>query len=142
MAAGSGWFYDESFICSSSASLTGSQFCIVALSTGSVLNGRAPIVICASATQGVPGGIGVLQDTPNVLRAGAVRLAGITKLVATTSAAITQGALITSNALGQGVVADTSGQLVFGRALSGSTGLVAGSLFDLLLTGPYPLGLV
>lgn len=142
MAAASGFFYDESFVCSTSASLASSQFTLVSLSTGSTINGRAPIVLCASATQGVSGLFGVLQDTPNVGRAGDVRILGVSKVVCTTSAGVPQGSLITSNALGQAIVADTSGQLVIGKALSGSTSLAVGALIDVLITGPYPLGLV
>ena len=142
MAAASGWFYDESFICSTSASLVAGQFTIVGFSTGSTIQGRLPIITCVNTSGNVAQGVGVLQDTPAVNRAGSVRLLGITKLVATTSAAVTAGAQVTCNALGQGMVADTSGQTVYGRALSGSTGLVAGSEFDLLLTGPVTLTLL
>ena len=136
MAAASGFFYDESFVAATSASLVANQFCIVALSTVTTINGRAPIILCPNSSSGVNGGFGILQDTPNVGRAGDVRILGISKLVATTSAAITQGALITSTTAGQGCVADTTGQVVFGRALSGSTALGVGSLIDLLITGP------
>lgn len=142
MAAASGWFYDESFTAATSASLAAVQFTLVAFSTGTTINGRLPMIQCATASQGVAGLFGILQDTPAAGRAGDVRILGISKLVATTSAALTAGALVTSNAVGQGCVADTSGQLVIGRALSGSTALVAGSLVDVLITGPSPLGLV
>lgn len=142
MAAASGFFWDESFVAATSASLASAQFSIVTLSTGTTLNGRGPIVLCTSSTQGVTGAMGVLQDNPAAGVAGSVRLAGITKCLATTSAAVTQGAFITCTTGGMGMVADTSGQLVIGKALSGSTGLVSGSLFDLLISGPYPLGLV
>lgn len=142
MSAASGWFYDESFVAATSASLTASQFCIVALSTVTTVNGRAPIILCPNSSAGVNGGFGILQDTPNVGRAGDVRILGITKLVATTSAAVPQGSLITCTTAGQGCVADTTGQAVFGRALTGSNSVqAAGSLIDLLITGPYSFAL-
>lgn len=137
MAAQSGWFYEESFVAATSASLATSYGAFVAPSTG-IFNGRIGIALCVTSTAGVGAALGVLQDAPLAGRAGAVRLQGIAKLLATTSASITAGQFLTCTTGGMGMPADTVGQLVMARALSGSTGLVVGSLIDALLVGPYP----
>lgn len=138
MAAAGGWFHDVTFLASTSASMATGQFTFVCPSTATVSGGRYSIQLCVSTTNGGgAGGMGILQDAPLAGRAGDVRVAGISKVVATTSASITLGGWLTPNGSGQAMVADTTGQLVLARALSASTGLVAGSLVDALLVGPF-----
>lgn len=148
MTVQSGFFWDESFICASSASLQSQQFTAVSLSTSLIPSGAGSsaslplVILTASASQGVNGAVGVLQNDPKVLQAAIVRLLGSTKMVATTSAAVTYGALITSTTAGQAMVADTTGQLIIGRCIVPSTGLVAGSLCEVLIQPMHSLGLV
>lgn len=149
MSVSGGWFAEESFVCSSSASLVAAQYCAVSLTTALGTGGQStgvgtlPIVILtASATQGINGAIGILQNDPKVTQAAIVRFLGSSKMVATTSAAIVTGNQITSTTAGQAMVADTSGQRVLGIALSGSTTLLAGALIEVLLPAPHSLGLM
>lgn len=139
MATQSGFAYDESCVAATSASLATSQFLAVAITTGALFNGRTPIVLCVSSTNGTNGAVGVLQDTPAAGVVGLVRFDGITKMVASTSAGVYQGALITTNGSGQAMVADATGQLVIGRCVSSATtaAQVAGSLVEVLLRGPF-----
>lgn len=137
MAAQGGWFYEESFVTASSASLASSFGAFVAPSTG-IFNGRLGIALCVTSTAGIGSALGVLQDAPAAGRAGAVRLQGICKLLATTSGSISAGAFLTCSTAGNAMAADTVGQLVMARALVGSTGLAAGTLIDALLVGPFP----
>ena len=144
MAVQSLWIWDESFISTTSASYATNQFFIVALSTSLATgaSGLPQVILCASATEGVNGAIGVLQDTPKQGQAANVRLLGISKVVATTSAAVTFGSLVTCNAAGYAMVADTTGQQVLGRCIAASTTLVSGAVAEILMTGPYGLQLV
>ena len=143
MAVQSSWIWDESFISTTSASYATNQFFIVTLSTaGTGASGLPQIVLCASATEGVNGAIGVLQDTPKQGQPANVRLLGISKVVATTSAAVTFGSLVTCNAAGFACVADTTGQQVLGRCIAASTTLALGAYAEVLMTGPYGLQLV
>lgn len=138
MSVQSGFFWDETFICASSASLLTAQFTAVSLTTSLVpasggVQSLPSVIASASATEGVNGAVGVLQNDPKVLQGAIVRLLGSTKMVATTSAAVTYGSLVTVNALGQACVADTTGQRVIGQCIQGSTGLVSGSLVEVLM---------
>lgn len=147
MSVQSGFFWDETFICASSASLVAAQFTAVSLTTSLVpaaggVQGLPSVIAAANATQGVNGAIGVLQNDPKVLQGAIVRLLGTTKMVATTSAAVTYGALVTVNGVGQACVADTTGQQIVGRCIQASTGLVAGSLVEVLIAPLHSLGLV
>lgn len=152
MTVQSGFFWDETFICSTSAALgphvagaADGLFQAVSLSTGILpasVGGVPPVILTASASQGVNGVIGVLQNDPKVGQAAIVRLLGSTKMMATTSAAVTYGALIASSTAGFAMVADTSGQRVIGVCIAASTGLVLGSLVEVLMF-PRPIaGLV
>lgn len=150
MTVQGGMFWDESCICTTSAALgpyptTAGQFCAVSLSTGltpPTVGGVPPVILTASATEGVNGCFGVLQNDPKAGQAAVVRLMGITKMVATTSAAVTYGALITSTTAGQACVADTTGQRVIGVCITPSTGLVAGSLCEVVMMPRPSLQLV
>lgn len=141
MTVQGGFWWDETFVCTTSGALgpyptTGGQFRAVSLSTGILpptVGGVPPVLLTASATEGVNGAIGVLQNDPKVGQAAIVRLLGSTKMEATTSAAVTYGALVTVNAIGQACVADTTGQRIIGQCIVASTGLVAGSLVEVLM---------
>jgi hypothetical protein len=141
MAVQGGFFWDETFIASASSALgpyptTAGQWRAVCLSTGltpASVGGVPQLQICASATEGVNGAVGILQNDPKVSQAAIVRLLGTSKMEATTSAAVTYGALVTVNAIGQAMVADTSGQRLIGQCISASTGLVSGSLIEVMM---------
>lgn len=149
MSVQSGAFFEETFVCSTSASLSAAQYCAVALTTAagtgglSGVPGSLPVMIlCTGASQGSAGAFGILQDNPGVGRTGAVRYLGTSKMVATTSAAILVGSQIAVNATGQAMVADTTGQRVLGICISPSTTLLAGALIEVLMPAPHSLGLV
>jgi hypothetical protein len=138
MTAQSGQYYEESFICSSSATLAGSQYCIVSLSTATQSGGRASIALCSGSSIGVNGPVGILQDAPAVGRAGAVRMLGLgtSKVVATSTGATTLGGPATCNASGQAVNAGTTGEIVIGKFIVATTG-VSGNIAEVLLNGPF-----
>lgn len=146
MSVQSGFFWDETFVASATSALgpyptTSGQFRAVSLSTGLLpasVGGVPQLTITASATEGVNGAIGVLQNDPKVSQTAIVRLLGSTKMEATTSAAVSYASLVTVNAIGQACVADTSGQRVIGVCIAPSTGLVAGSLCEVLMF-PRPI---
>lgn len=140
MAAQSGLFWDISHVCATSASLLTKQFYGVALSSATTPDGWAPIII-GSTGIGTSAFYGVLQDTPDVGRAGTVRKLGVTKMVASSSGSILQGGPITLNASGQAMNADTTGMLVIGRSLQGLTASASsGTLIAVALSGPYIYG--
>lgn len=144
MAVQGGFFWDETFVASATSALgpypaTVGMFRAVSLSTGLLpasVGGVPQLTITANATEGVNGAVGILQNDPKVGQAAIVRLLGTSKWEASTSAACTYGALLTVNAIGQACVADTSGQRVIGRCISPSTGLVSGSLVEVLMVPP------
>lgn len=85
------------------------------------------------ATAGV--GDGVLQNKPDSGQASEVRHHGISRNVVDGNAtAILIGSLITSDAAGKGVVADTIGDVAYGKALQAST--TDGDVISVLMTGP------
>ncbi len=138
MAAQGGWFHDESFSCATSATLATSMFYIVGLSTGTTINGRLPIILCVSSTNGQAAPFGILQDSPAVGQSAAVRLAGISKVVASTTGACTPGAYITCSTGGTAMVADSTGQLVIGRVIEGyASAQVAGATVVARMFGPF-----
>jgi hypothetical protein len=80
------------------------------------------------------GGIGVLQNKPEAGQAAEVRHHGISRHVVDGNATnIAIGDLITSDGVGQGVVADTIGDLAYGIALEASTAV--GDIISILMTG-------
>lgn len=134
MAVASGWWWDESFICTTSNSLSSSQFAIVN-STGTLTSGLSTVNLCTGTSFGAARAVGILQDTPAVGRAALVRLEGISKCLATTSAAVTYGAPITCTTGGFAMVADTTGQWCIGWCIAASTTLVLGALCEVRLQG-------
>lgn len=136
MAIQSAPIWDESFICTTSNSLASSQFFFVN-STGTLTSGLPTINLCTGTSFGAAAAVGVLQDTPAAGRAGVVRVIGVSKVVATTSASVTYGSPITCSTGGFAMVADTTGQTVYGRCVAASTTLVLGALCEVMLTGPY-----
>lgn len=85
------------------------------------------------ATAGV--GDGILQNKPDIGQAAAVRHHGISRNVVDGNAtAILIGSLITSDAAGKGVVADSIGDVAYGKALQAST--TDGDVIAILMTGP------
>lgn len=147
MAVSNGFFWDETYICSSSASLVSSQFCAVSLSTGLTPASAGPlslptVILAPNSSQGPSGPIGILQNDPKVQQGAIVRHLGTSKMVATTSAAVTYGSLVTVNALGQAIVADTTGQSIVGRCIAASTTLLAGALCEVLMAPRPVFGLV
>jgi len=136
MSVQSGFFWDESFITATSASLATNQFCIVALG-GTVSPSNSPSVsLCLSSTGGTAAGFGILQNDPTAGKAATVRILGISKCVASTSASVAFGDQITSTTGGQACTADSTGQRVLGTAITASTG-VLGTYIEVLMTGPY-----
>lgn len=85
------------------------------------------------ATAGV--GDGILQNKPDSGQAAEVRHHGISRNVVDGNAtAILIGSLITSDAAGKGVVADSIGDVAYGKALQAST--TDGDVIAILMTGP------
>ena len=88
-------------------------------------------VILAGAGQGD----GVLQNKPDAGQAAEVAHLGISRIVVDGNATnIAIGNLITSDANGKGVVADTIGDVAFGKALQAST--VDGDVISISMVGP------
>jgi len=120
----------------SSTGLTGNQYYIVR-STGSdstYSGGNGTCLLCTSATGGLNGAKGVLQNDPDTGQAATVRVVGLTKLVA--SAAIGVGDLVGCTTGGTGVTTATTGQFYIGRAESAST--AAGQIISVRLVGLSP----
>jgi hypothetical protein len=134
----SGQFYEETFICASSASLASNQYYIVAATTTTTSGGRPGVVLCASSTNGTAGAMGVNQGTPAVSQATPVRMFGMgtSKIVATSTGSVALGAPVCCSTLGTAMTADTTGQTVIGKALSASTG-ASGVQIEVLLNGPF-----
>lgn len=122
MAVDSGFYWDETFVCSTAATLQSNQYFIVA--STAITSGLPGVALCVSSTAGANGFLGVLQNDPDndPQQAAIVRLAGISKVSATTTASIAINAPVTCTTGGQAMTADTTGQLVFGKALTASTG--------------------
>ena len=93
--------------------------------------GNLTALLCTSATGGINGAKGVLQNDPDTGHAAIVRVSGLSKLVA--SAAIGVGDFVASTNAGTGVVAATTGAFYIGRAESAST--AAGQIISVRLSG-------
>jgi len=123
MSNQSGFFWEESFLCSTGASLASNQYYIV-MSTGLSTLNQNLVSLCVSATAGVGRAIGVLQNSPSnsPQQTAAVRIEGITKVVATTTGSVAYGDPLTCSTAGTAMTAGTTGQYVFAQSLMASTG--------------------
>lgn len=117
-----------------SGDLTSSQFYIVRC-TGvdtSYSASNLTCKLCTSATGGVSGPRGVLQNEPDTGQAAIVRIFGPTKVLS--GGAIGVGNYITSSTAGTAVVASSTGQHFIGWAMQAATS--AGERIEAFLTGP------
>jgi hypothetical protein len=110
------------------------QYCIVKSSQGLV----PPVIeLCTGSSSGAAAAFGILQNNPNTSHAATVRMltGGISKLA--TVAAVTVGNLIACSTGGTGIVATTSTEYVFAKALTASAS-TSGIIINVMLFPPRP----
>lgn len=124
MAADNGFSVDYSG--QSTGSFASSQFFIVK-STANSPNGDKLIALSIGSSGGAAAVLGVIQNNPTDGQAAIVRRFGPTKVSANGTIAIGDPLACTTG--GQAITANTTGQYVWGRAESASTG-AAGQVIE------------
>lgn len=119
-----------------STGLTGNQYQAVRSTDvdATFSGGSLTALLATSATGGVNGVKGVLQNDPDTGQAAIIRVEGLTKLVA--GGAVAVGDPVCSSTDGKGITATTTGQWFFGRAESAST--ASGQLISVRLSKLAP----